>query len=456
MTQALEGPGTPAKPRNSLRELPKLGARDMFKRLLNASQERNDMLSGLRSTHEKFGDAVLTPLPGMKMVNLFGPDANRFVLLDPERIFSARKPWMMIMGKIFPDGLLLLDGDEHKMNRKVMHTAFTRPALGEYSEHMNAIVAEEIEGWHTPGGAFEAFPNIKQLTLTMAARIFFGIELGAETRQLNHAMEALVAASMSRVRLRIPGLEFYRGLKAREFMIKFIGGMIPERRQGGASDIFSRLCRTVTDDGERFDDQQIIDHMSFLMMAAHDTTTSTLTSMLYELGRHPEWQDRIRDESLAFGSADIGFDQLDRFPSLSLTMKETLRRYPPLPIVPRTALRDFDWSGYRIPAGSMVVISALHTHYLPEWWDEPDRFDPERFTPERAEDQRHSHSYIPFGGGQHMCIGLRFAESQVKIVLHHLVRKYRWSLHPNYTMPIQQAPISKPRDGLPLILVPLP
>ena len=89
------------------------------------------------------------------------------------------------------------------------------------------------------------------------------------------------------------------------------------------------------------------------------------------------------------------------------------------------------------------------------WWDEPEKFDPERFSPERAEDQRHTHSYIPFGGGQHMCIGLRFAESQIKIVLHHILRKYRWTLNDGYTMPIQQAPISKPRDGLPLNLTPL-
>ena len=84
-----------------------------------------------------------------------------------------------------------------------------------------------------------------------------------------------------------------------------------------------------------------------------------------------------------------------------------------------SAIRDFEFSGYRIPEGSMVLVSALHTHYMEEWWNEPEKFDPERFSPERAEDQRHTHSYIPFGGGQHMCIGLRFAESQVKIVLHH-------------------------------------
>ncbi|MBW2726853.1 MAG: cytochrome P450, partial [Deltaproteobacteria bacterium] len=277
MTRAFENSDAenPVAPAVALKELPKLGAVDIFQRLMHASQERNDMLSGLRRSHEKYGEAVATNLPGMKMVNLFGPDANRFVLLDQERIFSARKPWMMIMGKIFPNGLLLLDGDEHKLNRKVMHTAFTRPALRGYTERMNTIVAEEIPDWHRSGKSFEAFPHVKQLTLTMAARIFFGIELGAEMQLLNRAMESLVAASMSRVRLKIPGLEFYRGLKAREFMIQFIGEMIPERRQGESSDIFSRLCRTVTDEGERFDDQQIIDHMSFLMMAAHDTTTST-------------------------------------------------------------------------------------------------------------------------------------------------------------------------------------
>jgi cytochrome P450 len=438
-----------------LNELPQQKLRDLLGRFASGKRERKNMLSGLQRTHERYGEAVITRLPNMRMVNLFGPDANRYVLLDPDRIFSARKPWMMIMGKIFPDGLLLLDGAEHKFDRKIMHTAFTRPALRGYTERMNAIVAEEIAHWHKPGTTFEAFPNVKELTLTMAARVFFGIELGAETQKFNDAMEALVAASMSRVRLNIPGLEFYRGLRARNFMIDFIGGMIPQRRKGDAPDIFSRLCRAVTEDGEQFEDQQIIDHMSFLMMAAHDTTTSTLSSMLYELGRHPEWQERARKESLAFGKDDIPFDAMNQFPAISLVMKETLRRYPPLPIIPRIALRDFEFKGYRVPAGSMVVISPLHTHGLNEWWDNPETFDPERFNEGRAEDQRHTHSYIPFGGGQHMCLGLRFAETQVRIVLHHILRRYRFTLEPGYTMPVQQAPISKPQDGLPLILEPL-
>jgi cytochrome P450 len=188
------------------------------------------------------------------------------------------------------------------------------------------------------------------------------------------------------------------------------------------------------------------------MMAAHDTTTSTLTSMTYELARHPEWQDRIREESRALGTTRPGFDELDRLTALTWAMHETLRRYPPLPIIPRIATESFEFGGYRIPANAMVVLAPIHTHHMPEWWTDPERFDPERFSPERAEHERHSHSWIPFGGGPHMCLGRRFAEAQIRLVMHQLVLRYRWSVPEGYVMPVQQAPISKPRDGLPIRL----
>jgi cytochrome P450 len=119
-------------------------------------------------------------------------------------------------------------------------------------------------------------------------------------------------------------------------------------------------------------------------------------------------------------------------------------------VIPRVASADFAFAGHRIPAGTMVVISPIHTHHMPEWWPAPTLWDPERFSPARAEDERHTHCWIPFGGGPHHCLGLRFAELQVKTTLHQLVLRYRWSVDPGYQMPVQQAPISKPRDGLPV------
>jgi cytochrome P450 len=412
---------------------------------------RVDMLTPLRRIHARLGDVVMQQAGAFRMVNLFGPDANRRVLLDQERIFSAKLPWDAIMGRIFPNGLLLRDGDDHKHHRKIMHTAFTRPAIRSYAERMNPMIEARVEDWDHEPGPLLAFRAYKALTLDMAASIFVGVDLGPGTAGMNRAFEDMVAASMSRLRLRIPGLEFYRGLVGREWLVGFFKDLLPKRRASESPDMFARLCRAETEEGHRLSDQEITDHMIFLMMAAHDTTTSTLSSLTYELAKHPAWQERVREESRALGAAPT-FEELDRLEALGLVFRETLRRYPPLPVIPRVATEDFEFGGFRIPAKSMVVIAPIHTHHMEEWWSDPFRFDPERFAPGRAEHERHLHCWIPFGGGPHHCLGLRFAETQVKLVVHQLVRRFRWSVPDGYAMPVQQAPISKPRDGLPIRL----
>jgi len=432
-------------------EIPNAGWRRTLRLVLGGRRERVDMLSGLRELRAEFGDVVMQTAGTLRMVNLFGPDANRAVLVDRGRIFSAERPWTAIMGRVFPGGLLLMDGTRHKHQRKIMHSAFRRPALREYGDRMNPMIEARLDAW---AGQDEllAFPALKELTLDMAASLFLGEDLGPGTREMKRAFEDLVAASMSRLRLPLPGLEFHRGLKARQFMIGFLGDRIGKKRSGDGPDMFTRLCHAETEEGRRLSDQEIIDHMIFLMMAAHDTTTSTLCSMVYELARHPEWQERVRQECRGLGKEAVGFEDVDAFRDLTWVMKETLRRYPPLPVIPRVATQEFEFGGYRIPQGVMVVVSPIHTHHMTEWWSDPFRFDPERFSPERGEDARHGHAFVPFGGGPHHCLGFRFAEVQIKAVLHQMVRRLRWSVEPGYTMPVQQAPISKPMDGLPIRL----
>lgn len=434
------------------RDIPRVPRWEIARALLTGRGERTHMLWWLQRLHDRHGATARLDLGFIRYVYLFGPDANRFVLLDKERIFSARKPWMFIMGKIFPNGLLLRDGEEHKQHRKIMREAFTRPALREYGARMAPLIAEGLAAWDAAPRPFLAFRAYKELTLDIAARIFVGVELGPETTRMNGVFEDLVAASMSKIRLRIPGLEFHRGLTGRAAMVRYFGGMLAARRAAQGSDMFSRLCRARSEEGGALSDPDIIDHMIFLMMAAHDTTTSTLTSMTYELAKHPDWQERVRAECRALGAVPPGFDDLDQLPALTLVMKETLRRYPPLPVIPRVATADCEWNGYAIPRDTMVVVSPIHTHHMPEWWSEPLRFDPDRFSEARAEDQRHPQAWVPFGGGPHLCLGMHFAELQIKAIMHQLVQRYRWSVPAGYTMPVQQAPISKPLDGLPLLL----
>ncbi len=441
-------------------QIPRMPLTRMLKTVMASGGGRTNMSDSLNTQYREFGPVVRQVGGPFKFLNLFGPDANRLVLLDRDGLFSAQRPWTQIMGKIFPNGLLLKDGSDHKHHRRLIHEAFKRPVLREYVEKMNPTVARGVSDWGDRPGPLLAFSAFKQLTLNLAATIFVGTELEGEARngsddsmlQMNAAFEDMVAASMSRVRLRIPGLEFYRGLKGREFMVDFLRERLAEKRAGDGQDMFSRLSRARTAEGDRLADQETIDHMVFVMMAAHDTTTSTLTSLVYELAKNPDWQQRIREASVALGTPNPDFDQLDELRDLTHAMYETIRLYPPLPVIPRIATREFEFEGYRIPAGAMCVVAPIHTHRMEQWWSSPNAFDPDRFSPERAEHERHTHSWIPFGGGPHMCIGKRFAESQVRLIIHHLVLRYRWTVPTGYRMPVQEAPISKPRDGLPITL----
>jgi cytochrome P450 len=433
------------------REIPRLGFGESMMRLWRF---RSDSLQVVQRIYERHGPVVSEGSLPMRGVHLFGPDAHRLVMQDRDGIFSARHAWTLIMGHIFPNGLLLRDGEDHLHHRRIMQGAFTRTALRGYLGPMSSHVAQVLDTLPR-GERMLAFPTYKRLTLELACKVFLGMDLGAETERLNHAFEHAVAASMSIVRLPIPGLEHHRGLRGRRYMEQLFGSLLPQKRAVQTEDMFSRLCHAQDEEGGRFTDREIIDHMIFLMMAAHDTTTSTLTSMTYELARHPEWQERAREESFALGKPQLEADDMQELRSLNLVLQETLRRYPPLSTVPRVALQAFEFGGYRIPERSMIVTYPIHTHHMSELWTDPFAFDPERFAPPREEHKRHSHAYVPFGAGAHTCIGMRFAELEIRMLMHQLLQRFRIRVADGYRMPIQQAPISKPTDGLPIFLDPL-
>ncbi|MBW2314947.1 MAG: cytochrome P450 [Deltaproteobacteria bacterium] len=433
---------------SALREIPRGSLLEALGRM---RRMRSRTLEVCRQSHERYGTAVMQSAGAFKIINLFGPDANHFVMVDREGNLSAKRAWDGIMGRVFGGGLLLRDGDEHKHHRRIMQNAFRKSAIRGYSELMGPRIAEGLDAWEP--GRMDAFPAFKRLTLDLACSVFLGLELSREeAERVQGAFEAAVAASMSVVRLPIPGLEFQRGLRGRAYLERFFHELLPEKRDSSAHDMFSALCRAENEEGERLSDREIVDHMIFLLMAAHDTTTSALTSLVYELAAHPEWQGRIRDECQALDGPHLDYGDLGRVPNIALAMHETLRRYPPLSTVPRMAERDCSFDGYAIPKGALVVCFPIHTHHMEEWWDEPFRWDPDRFSEPRLEQRRHTHSYVPFSGGAHVCMGLRFAEMQVRSVLFQLVRRFRWSVPDGYEMPVQQAPISKPMDGLPIQL----
>lgn len=415
----------------------------------------SDLQSLINEGEANYGPVIRGSSMFQRGVTLLGPEANEFVLRDQAHIFSSRAAWNPLLEKLFANGLMLRDFANHKFHRRILQQAFKKPALAGYLESMNPHIAAGIEQWPRQE-TFSFFDSIKSLLLDVGASTFFGLKMGPEAEKVNDAFVAQVDASLAVVRLMIPGTTWYRGIKGRRFLEKFVTDLIPRRRSGEGSDFFSELCRAAEqEEGASLTDDDIMNHMIFLLFAAHDTTTSTLSSIVYALARHPEWQQRLRDEYASLGKDALGYDDLARLEQTTWVFKEALRMHPPLPVIPRRTIDETQWQGYRIPANTMVSLVPLHTHYMEAWWSNPWRFDPERFSAERAEDKKHFYQWIPFGGGHHKCIGLNFAELQTKVFLFQFLRRFEVTVKPGYEMVYQQVPLAVPRDGLPIRIRPL-
>jgi len=392
---------------------------------------------------------VLRTRTMVETILMYGPEANQFVLQNTDHQFSSHWGWWYHLHRVFPSNVMMMDGDEHWFQRKLMAHAFKKPQLVDYLARMNPEIKAGIARFPV-GNRVLMFPAIKKLTLDMGAKIFMGADVSEKANQLNHDFLVTVDAATAIIRDPIPGTLMYRGVQARQRLEDYFYGMIAEKRAKQLPDFFSQFCHATTEEGGRFTDKQIVDHMIFLMMAAHDTTTSTLTTMVYALGKDQAWQDRLREKSMAIGSDMLEFDDLAKLDEHEWCMNEALRMYPPLTSMPRGVAKDCEFQGYKLYRGELVGISNIMTHYMPEYWSNPYAFDPERFSPARAEQKKNFFQFIPFGGGHHTCLGQHFAVIQVKAMMHQLLRKYRWSVPANYTIPYQLVPIVKPRDDLPV------
>jgi cytochrome P450 len=355
---------------------------------------------------------------------------------------------------------MLLDFDEHMFHRRIMQEAFTRTRLSGYVGHIDSVATQVVANdWVVNDPRFLFHPAAKELTLDIASVVFMGHEAGTDhalVTTINQAFTTTTRAGNAIVRKPVRPLTWWRGLDARKTLEDYFSARVAEKRSGNGTDMFSVLCHSEDEDGQRFTDADIVAHMIFVMMAAHDTSTSTMTTMAYHLAANPEWQERCRDESARIGDGALDIEALEKLETYDLVINESLRMTTPLPMNFRRAVRDIDLLGYYIPAGTDVVTWPSMNHRLPELWTDPDRFDPDRFAEPRSEHKRHRYAFAPFGGGAHKCIGMVFGQLEIKTVMHRLLRKYRLELiRPGYKPRYDYGGMPVPIDGMPIMLRPL-
>ncbi|MEM0900824.1 MAG: cytochrome P450 [Pseudomonadota bacterium] len=398
----------------------------------------------------RYGPVYKVKMLGVWRVNLCGPDALEYVLVDKEKNFSSTGGWDAL-ARVYPGGLILQDFGEHRHNRRIMMAAFRATAIRDYRRRMGYLMQDLLSEW-PKGQTFDFYSSVKNMTLRMGGAIFMGLPLeDALAKKINRAIANEIRASVTPLRWAIPLTPMWHGIRGCNYLRETFRGMIPERRAEGGDDFFTQMCLARDEDGQGWSEDEILNQFNLLIMAAHDTTATSMTVMMSALGAHPDWQEKLIEEVDSLGEDDLDEAALAQMVETEKVFREALRLVPPVPFIPRKAVRDFRWRGFDIPAGTSIALNPGVTMLSPELFSNPNRFDPDRFSPERLEDRIHRFAWTPFGGGAHKCLGMHFANMQVKLFMATLLRRYRVTLAkgaPEW----QRMPIPKPKGGLPIVL----
>ncbi len=437
-------------PLKDARFAPKAPSLPLLGRVLSYRRGNIGALEKLRDDH---GDIVWIHIVGdLRVLAFLSADGLEVGLRNKDGAFSNRLGWERFLDHVFPGAILAMDGDEHRYHRRILQEAFTRANLAGYVEQMNPVIGRRVAALRSQRRA-SAYPFVKSLALDIATRVFMGAEPGADADRINRAFVDAVDASIALVRVPVWPLPYCKGIRGQAFLAERFRRLLGEKRKRETADLFSKLCHVRSEEGEAFTDEEVVNHMVFVMMAAHDTSTSTLSTAIYYLAKHPEWQERLREQSMELPD-ELSLEQLEQLEEHTWVMDESLRLHPPLPFMPRVTVADAEFAGYRIPPGVLAGFAPLAVHRDRRHWTRPHSFDPERFSSERAEHKSHPYAFTPFGGGRHLCVGKRFGQLEIRATLHQLLKKIRWSVPAGYEMPFQFMPIGKPTDGLPVRIEP--
>ena len=411
---------------------------------------------GLFDRHyRQYGPVSRVSITGNKCVLLLHPDHVQRVMLDREKNFSTKMGWQSVMADFFQGGLVMRDFDEHRIHRGIMQSSFKPPAMRAYATRIQGIVERTVERWAAQDSIL-FYEEVKRLLLDIAFEVFCWVDDSESTiPKINRAFTDMMEGALGIVRLDVPGFQYHRGLEGRRYLKRFFMELIDKKRASDDQDVFAHFCKEKTEDGEYYEDEDIADHMIFLMLAAHDTTTSAATMAAYYLGNDYPLQSRLAAEVQQWPS-ELSFETVfQAMNGLIAVFYETIRMHPPVPMFLRRSIRECEIGGFRVPADTMVCIPSTYIHRLEDWWHEPNTFDPTRFSEEVSEHRKHNFMWVPFGGGAHKCIGMHFARMLFLLTFRGLIGKYQIEFAKGDYFPakLQHFPFTRPLDNLPLRLV---
>jgi len=430
----------------------------------------NEPLPLLLESYERFGPVFTLRLFHANAVFALGPTANHYITVSHASNFLWRTSYFRDLIGFAGDGLLTTDGDFHRASRRIMLPAFHHERILASVDTMLEETTSALDAF-VPGTTVDLYAWTRRLALRIAMRALFGLDPdGAASRSIDAAALfeqtlSFYARDYSLRMLRGPFTPWDRQQKATRALDRLIYSEIARRRATGerGEDILSLLIDASDEHGAALTDTQIRDEVMTLLFAGHDTTTSTVAFMFYELARHPHVVARLLAEQcdqLAGDDHDHYYalptpSQLmgDGLPYLEMVLDEILRLYPPAWIGPRRSVAPFELHGHSVPGDAFVNYCSWASHHLPDVFSEPESFQPERFAPE-AKAALSKGAYIPFGGGSRTCIGMRFGQLEIRTIATLILSRFALSPPEDFRLTIRQMPTISPKQGLPMVVSP--
>ena len=389
---------------------------------------------------------------------------ERILLKDFEQ-FPKTPLDRRVLVPMLGNGLLTAEGESWRWQRKIASPIFRYSEILSYVPAMVEATEQLLETWQPRGKEFttDIEEAMTETTFSVIARtVLAGIdetEASAVKRSARTYLDRIsweIAAAM----LHLPPAMWHPGKanmrSAAKEVRTIVERLLAQRREvrGLSGDLVARLISARDPaNGDQMSDTAIVDNLATFLFAGHETTAKALTWTLYLLARAPQWQDRLRDEvqRAIRSSQRVGPGTIERLPLTLRVLKESMRLYPPAPVMTRLANQDLDLAGIHVPKGSLIVIPIFVLHRHQRLWNDPDRFDPDRFLPENEAKYPRT-QFMPFGFGPRICIGSSFALIEATAILATLLHSARFEWDGRHTPePVSRITL-RPKGGMPLIV----
>jgi cytochrome P450 len=332
---------------------------------------------------------------------------------------------------LFGEGLLTSEGEHWKRQRQLSQPAFHRERIVSYADLMTHY-AENMLGHWQDGQLVDIHREMMNLTLRVVVRALFNVEV-EETQDISSALNVIIRNSVG-VRmilppvlrlLPLPGMFELR--RAVNRMNQAVDKIISLRRRDSREtwDLLSMLMAARDEDGSQMSDKQLRDEVMTFLLAGHETTALALSWAWHLLSQDSKAQQKLQQELASVLAGRI--PTVSDLPSLTFTesvIKESMRLYPPAWSVARQVIKDFELGGYRIPAGSNLVMSQWLMHRDPRFFSDPEKFNPDRWSSEECK-RLPKFAYFPFGGGARQCIGASFAMMEAVLLLATIAARFQ-------------------------------